>query len=219
MAFGYPIFLELRGRRAIVIGEAAVREGKVEGLLAGGAGDVLVVADAPRARLDTLATLDPRVAVERRAWRPIDLDGVFVCVASSDDPNERDAIAREARARGVLVNVMDDVPSCDWAAPSIVRRGELAIAISTGGASPALAKKLRELLADAFGEEWSEVLAVLRDVREETLPLLPDVDVRAARWGSALDPAEAAELVRNGRGDDLADRLRARLLGTHGAQR
>lgn len=212
MPFGYPLFLELGGHRTVVIGVTAVREGKVEGLLAGGSGEVLVVAEGPPARLEALETLDPRVTVHRRRWRPSDLDGAFVCVASSDDPAERDAIAREARARGVLVNVMDDVPNCDWAAPAIVRRGELAIAISTGGASPALAKRLSERLAEAFGEEWSEVVAVLREVRVETLPLLPDVGVRATRWSDALDLDEARELVRDGRANELAALLRERLL-------
>ena len=133
------MFLELAGRHAVVIGETAVREGKVEGLLAADVGSVMVVAERPAARLESLAALDERVTVERRAWRPADLDEAFVCVASSDDPAERAAVARFARDRGVLVNVMDDIPNCDWAAPSIVRRGELVLAVSTGGASPALA--------------------------------------------------------------------------------
>ena len=212
MPFGYPVFLELAGRHAVVIGETAVREGKVEGLLAADVGSVTVVAERPAARLDSLAALDERVTVERRAWRPADLDGAFVCVASSDDPAERAAVAREARDRGVLVNVMDDIPNCDWAAPSIVRRGELVIAISTGGASPALAKKLRLQLSAAFGEEWAEVLAVLRDVRAATMPFLPDIGERASRWASALDTAEAATLVREGRADELRERLVRRLL-------
>ena len=135
-----------------------------------------------------------------------------MCVASSDDPAERSAIAREARDRGVLVNVMDDIPNCDWAAPSIVRRGELVLAISTGGASPALAKKLRLQLSATFGEEWAEVLRVLRDVREATLPFLPDIGDRASRWAAALDTAEAISLIREGRADDLRERLVRRLL-------
>ena len=200
MPFGYPVFLELAGRHAVVIGETAVREGKVEGLLAADVGSVAVVAERPAARLDSLEALDPRVRIERRAWRPADLDGAFVCVASSDDPAERAAVAREARDRGVLVNVMDDIPNCDWSAPSIVRRGELVLAISTGGASPALAKQLRLQLSATFGEEWSEVLAVLRDVRQATLPFLPDIGERASRWASALDTTEAAALVRSGQG-------------------
>ncbi len=172
---------------------------------------MLVIAEAPIARLETLA-LDDRVRVERRGWRDDDLDGAFLCVASSDDPSERTRIARVARTHGVLVNVMDDIPNCDWAAPALVRRGELAIAISTGGASPALAKKLRVQLSERFGEGWADVLAVLRAVREETLPFLPDLGERAARWNRALDVDEAAELIRNGRGDELHRRLTQRLL-------
>jgi uroporphyrin-III C-methyltransferase/precorrin-2 dehydrogenase/sirohydrochlorin ferrochelatase len=212
MPFGYPVFLELAGRRAVVIGETAIREGKVEGLLAADIGEVTVIAERPAARLGSLAALDHRVTIERRPWRAGDLDGVFVCVASSDDPAERSAIAREARDRGVLVNVMDDIPNCDWAAPSIVRRGELALAISTGGASPALAKKLRLQLSATFGEEWAEVLSILREVRGSTLPFLPDIAERASRWAAALDTAEAAALVREGRADDLRERLVRRLL-------
>jgi len=211
MPFGYPAMLELRGRRCVVIGDQAVREAKVEGLLGAGADDVLVVANGPPRRLDELARLDG-VAVERRHWHAGDLDGAFLAVASSSSPTERDAIARESRSRRVLVNVMDDIPNCDWSAPSVVRRGELVIAIATGGASPVLAKKLREQLTTAFGEEWAEVLAVVRTVRAETMTLLPDFPTRAARWNEALDLDEAAALVRDGRGDELAARLRDRLL-------
>ncbi len=212
MPFAYPVFLELAGRRAVVVGETAVREGKVEGLLAADVGEVTVIATRPVARLDSLAALDDRVTIERRTWRAEDLDGAFVCVASSDDPAERSAIAREARDRGVLVNVMDDIPNCDWAAPSIVRRGELVLAISTGGASPALTKKLRLQLSATFGEEWAEILRVLRDVRDATLPFLPDIGDRASRWAAALDIAEAVALIRGGRADDLRERLVRRLV-------
>jgi precorrin-2 dehydrogenase/sirohydrochlorin ferrochelatase len=211
MPFGYPVMLELAGRRCVVIGDDAVREHKVEGLVAAGADDVLVVATAPAAHLDGLEAIDG-VVVERRAWRAGDLNGAFVVVAASHDAGERDAIAREARGRRALVNVMDDIPNCDWSAPSVVRRGELVLAIATGGASPALAKALRVELSAAFGEEWSEVLAVLRRVRTETMPSLPDFATRARRWQDALDLDEAAALVRQGRGDELAERLRARLL-------
>lgn len=211
MPFAYPVMLELAGRRCVVIGDDAVREHKAEGLVAAGAGDVLVVATAPPAQLDELETLEG-VSVERRAWRADDINGAFLVVAASRDAGERDAIAREARCRRALVNVMDDIPNCDWSAPSIVRRGELVLAIATGGACPALAKKLRAQLSSAYGEEWSEVLAVLRTVRTETMPSLPDFSTRARRWHDALDLDEAAALVREGHGDELAARLRERLL-------
>ena len=152
------------------------------------------------------------MAVERRTWRADDLNGAFIVVAASRDADERSAIAREARRRHALVNVMDDIPNCDWSAPGVVRRGDLVLAIATGGASPALAKKLRAQLSAEFGEVWSEVLEVLRTVREETLPQLPDLTTRGRRWGDALDLDEAVALVRDDRSDDLADLLRDRLL-------
>ena len=208
MSFGYPVMLEVEGRRCVVIGAQAVHEGKVEGLLAAGANDVIVVEPSVGDRFDGVAG----VRVERRAWRPDDLDGAFLAVASSEDAVTRAAIALEARARGVLVNVIDDIPQCDWAAPAVVRRGDLVLAIGTGGVSPAVARLIRERLQEEFGAEWGELLRVVGEVRRETLPALPDFAVRARRWHQALDLDEAAELVHEGRGEELHTRLRSRLL-------
>jgi siroheme synthase-like protein len=211
MPFAFPISLELAGHRCVVVGSLPVREGKVDALLAGGATDIVVIATRPA---DALDALEGRYAVqiERREWQPADFDGALLAIAWSPGQGERDRISREARARGVLVNMIDDIPNCDWAMPSIVRRGELVLAISSGGASPALTKKLRVALQDRFGEEWAEVLVVLRQVREETIPLLPDFSERARRWAAALDLDEAASLVRSGDAEGLRSRLRERLL-------
>jgi precorrin-2 dehydrogenase/sirohydrochlorin ferrochelatase len=192
MAFAYPVFLELEGKRAVVIGSLAVEEGKDDALRSAGA------------QVDVFAN---------GAWAPEDLDGAFICVASSSDASERDAIARAARDHGVLVNVMDDISNCDFAAPAIVRRGDLVLAISTGGASPAVARKVREDLERRFGAEWAETLAVISEVRRETLPALGDLRVRSKRWRQALDLDEAVELVRTGRADELRRTLMERLLG------
>jgi precorrin-2 dehydrogenase/sirohydrochlorin ferrochelatase len=191
MPFSYPVFLELSGKRAVVIGSLALHERKDVALRDAGA-EVNVFANG--------------------TWSPSDLDGAFIVVASSSDPDERDAIAAAARERGVLVNVMDDVPNCDFAAPAIVRRGDLVIAIGTGGRSPAVARKVREDLEARYGDEWSQVLEIVGQVRAETLEELPDFGVRAKRWREALDLDEAAALVRAGRGDELRRRLVQRLL-------
>jgi precorrin-2 dehydrogenase / sirohydrochlorin ferrochelatase len=212
MPFGYPIMLEVAGRRCVVIGDDAVREGKVEGLLAAGATDVLVLASAPSSRLEELEEVEG-VTIERRTWRPADLDGAFLVVGGSRDADERGAIALEARHRGALVNVVDDIPRCDFAAPGVVRRGELLLAVGTGGASPALVRRIRERLETSYGPEWAEVLQILREVREETKPSLPSFRERAERWHAALDPDEASSLVREGRSDELRRRLTERLLG------
>jgi precorrin-2 dehydrogenase len=190
--FGYPISLDVSGKRAVVIGDEAVRQGKVDALRAAGA-DVTVVVDRP--------------------FRREELDGAFVCVASSEDPAEREAIFRACRERAVLVNVMDDPARCDFAAPAVVRRGDLTIAVSTSGRSPALARKLREELERRFGPEWAGVLDVIGEVRDATTPQLPDLPTRIARWSDALDLDEIDELVRTGRADEARHRLRERLLG------
>ena len=192
MPFAYPVFLELAGKRAVVIGRNAVAEGKDEALRQAGA-HVDVFADG--------------------AWTPPVLDGALVCVASSDDPAERDRIARACRERGVLVNVMDDVPNCDFAAPAVVRRGDLVVAISTGGRSPAVARKVRQDLERRFGDEWGEILRVVGEVRAATNSGLPDLSTRGRRWRTALDLDEASALVRAGRADELRQRLSERVLG------
>ena len=209
--FAFPVLLELAGRRCVVIGELPVREGKAEALLAGGATDVLVVATAPTDRLDDLEILE-EVTVARRAWTTADLDGTFLVIAHDADATERARLAAASRAAGALVNVVDDIPGCDWAMPAIVRRGELLLAIGTGGASPALARKLRERLETEYGPEWAEVLRILREVRVETMPFLPDFADRSRRWREALDSDEAAALVRAGEGEELRRLLAARLL-------
>jgi siroheme synthase-like protein len=211
MAFGYPVLLELTGRRAVVIGELAVEAGKVEGLLVAGA-EVTVIAKGPQAALDRLAG-DPRVTVRRRGYRgPADLTGAVLCVASAAEPGIRDAIAADARAAGILVNVMDDVPNCDFAAPAIVRRGDLVVAIGTGGRAPALASRLRVELAGRFGPEWTELVDRVGQVRAATLPLLPDFEDRSRRWRSALDLEELEHLLAVGQGEEAAARLQDRLL-------
>jgi len=219
MAFGYPVLLELAGRRAVVVGEFAVEAGKVEGLLVAGA-EVTVIAKGPEQALARLEQ-DPRVTVHRRGYRgPGDLAGAVLCVASAPEPGIRDAIAADARAAGVLVNVMDDVPNCDFAAPAIVRRGDLVIAIGTGGRAPALASRLRADLAARYGPEWAELLEVVGQVRSATLPHLPDFDDRSRRWKAALDLDELEQSIRAGRPDEAATRLRTRLLeGLDGTDR
>jgi siroheme synthase-like protein len=211
MAFGYPVLLELAGRRTVVVGELAVEAGKVEGLLVAGA-EVTVFAKGPEPVLDRLEQ-DPRVAVHRRGYRgPGDLTGAVLCVAWAAEPGVRDAIAADARAAGVLVNVMDDVPNCDFAAPAIVRRGDLVVAVGTGGRAPALASRLRAELGERFGPEWTELVDLVGQVRTATLPHLPDFDDRSRRWKAALDLEELERLVRTGQAEQAATRLRDRLL-------
>jgi siroheme synthase-like protein len=208
--FAYPVSLDLAGRRAVVVGAGAVALGKADALLEAGA-SVAVIADGPAEALDRLAAAGATIA--RRGFEPADLDGAFLCVAASDDPAERAAIHRHARERGVLANLVDDVEHCDFAAPAVLRRGDLRIAVSTGGRSPALASRVRRLLEERFGPEWEQLTALLGEVREQTLPLLPDLGERSRRWRDALRLEELEALVRDGQADRARELLLARLVG------
>lgn len=193
----------------MVIGEAAVRHGKVDALLSAGA-RVTVIAEGPLESLARLVGLGATVI--RRGYRPGDLRNAFVCVAWDEEDTIRDAIFREAEERRVLLNVMDDNARCHFAAPAVVRRGDLVIAISTGGRSPALARKLREELEHRFGPCWAQVMELIADVRQRTLSRLPDLAERSRRWNAALDLDELEEMIAGGRGDEARTLLEERLL-------
>ena len=208
MPFAYPISLEVSGRRAVVIGTVAVALGKAEGLLVAGA-DLVVFATEPLDRLDTLASQGAQV--HRRPYRRGDLAGAFVCVASDPDPTVRDTIHDEALTGGVLINMIDDIPHSNWAAPALVRRGDLILAISTGGRSPSLARRLREELEVSFGPEWEDAMDILGHLREESLRLYPNFDERAERWSAALDTRELLDLIRADKGEEARERILARL--------
>ena len=115
------------------------------------------------------------------------------------------------------MNVMDDIPHCDFAAPAVVRRGDLVIAISTGGRSPALARRLRVELSEQFGPEWQEFVELLGEVRMETLADLPEIGERSRRWQQALHVDELLGLIRAGRRDEARSLLLARLVGVGAA--
>ena len=195
----YPAFLNLAGRRCVVVGGGAVAERKVRGLLAADA-DVLVVAPEAVAGLDALAT-NGRIRVERRPYRSGDLDGAFLVVAATDSRAVNAAVARDARAVGALVNAVDDPTACDVTVPATVRRGDITLAISTGGRSPGFARYLREELEDWLSEERLALLDLVADVRAE---------LRAA--GANPGPERWRQAVRSNILDILAtgDRSAAR---------
>jgi len=215
MAFGYPISLEVAGRRAVVIGRTAVAQGKADALLEAGA-PVTVISPGPGPALSRLERHE-RATVLRRDYQAGDLEGAFLCVASSENAKVRAAVHAEARWRRVLVNVMDDIPHCDFAAPALVRRGNLAIAISTGGRSPALARRLRQTLSRQFDPRWEELVDLLGEVRMETLPDLRNYGERARRWQEAIDVDLLLDLIGQGRRGEARTFLIGRLLGVEGS--
>jgi precorrin-2 dehydrogenase len=161
----FPAFLKLAGRRCLVVGAGPVAEEKIEGLLRAGA-DVRVVAPEAARRIRELAR-KKKLRWDERAFRASDLGGAFLVVAATSSPSLHAQIHRLARRRGVLCNVVDDPEHCDFYYGSVVRRGELQIAISTGGHSPALAQRLRKKMEKEFGAEYEEWLKELGKSRQQ----------------------------------------------------
>jgi siroheme synthase-like protein len=207
MPFRYPVALELSGRRCVVVGGGREAEAKARALLEADADVVVVAADVT----DGLGDLVRRAELRHveRPYRPGDLAGAFLVVVVDADRAGRAAVFAEAEAERVLCNAVDDAAHCHFAVPSIVRRGELLLAISTGGRAPALAKRLRRRLSAELGWEWEALVDVLGQVREETLTRRTvDFASWAARWRAVLDrEEELLELLAEGRIDEVKARV------------
>lgn len=193
----YPIMLDLRGRKCVVVGGGEVAARKVRALLDCGAQVVVVSPQAGPA----IGDLARQGAVEwvRRAYTDGDLDDARLVIAAAP-PQVNDAVAREARRRGLPVNVVDDPERCDFIVPAVVRRGRVVIAFSTGGASPALARRLRETLETQIGPEFGELAELLGRLRAEVLAV-GDKGRRRSIWQAILD-SRALDLLREGRREE-----------------
>jgi precorrin-2 dehydrogenase / sirohydrochlorin ferrochelatase len=172
----YIACLKLSGRRCLVIGGGQIGLEKVEGLLACD-GEVTLIAPEAVEPLQDLAR-EGSIHWERREYAgPADLEGAFMVIASTDHSDVNIAIYEDAERRAMLVNVVDVPPLCNFILPAIVRTGPLAIAISTAGASPALAKRMKREVAELFGEEYARLAVILNDARgwaKDTLPTYQD---------------------------------------------
>ena len=193
----YIACLRLRGRRCVVVGGGEVGLEKVEGLLACDA-DVALVAPEAVAELEEHAA-EGSIAWERREYARGDLEGTFLVIASTDDTEVNIRVFEDAERRAMLVNVVDVPPLCNFILPAIVRTGPLAIAISTAGASPALAKRMKREVRELFGEEYARLAVLLNDARGWAKGTLPTYQDRKAFFEGIVngDP-DPIELLRAG---------------------
>ena len=159
--FAYPIFLNLAGRRAVVVGGGQVALRKARALADAGAAVRVVAPEF----LPQFAE-DERFECVAETYQARHVADAVVVVAATDDEAVNARAAADAREAGALVNVVDEPDRCDFIVPSQVRRGDLLIAVSTGGAAPSLARRLRERLEKEFGPEYETLLVALREVRE-----------------------------------------------------
>ncbi|MCX6358008.1 MAG: bifunctional precorrin-2 dehydrogenase/sirohydrochlorin ferrochelatase [Candidatus Aureabacteria bacterium] len=191
----YPIFLNLNGRDCLVVGGGSVAERKVLGLLASGA-RVSVIAPEACPRLKRLGRAR-RIRLVRRRYAVSDLRGQGLVIAATDDPATNARVTRDARAKGILVNVADAPALCDFYLPATLRRGDLQIAVSTKGRSPALAKRIRMELEGRYGPEYAALLNQAARLRPPAITRLP-AGRRAGAFMAITGP-RVIRLLRAGR--------------------
>ncbi len=163
----YPVNLDLNSRRCVVIGGGEVAERKVERLLECGARVTVVGRDLTPALGERKAA--GKLEHVDRDYEAGVLDGAFLVIGATDRGDVNVRISEDAMERGLLVNIVDDPDRCNFILPSLVRQGDLSIAVSTGGKSPALAKKLRKELEKQYGPEYQTLIGILGNLRRKIL--------------------------------------------------
>lgn len=191
----YPAILDIAGRRAVVVGAGKIGEGKIEGLLHADA-KVTVVSLTATDRVREWARAG-RIELHERAYLSSDLDDTFLVIAATENNDTNVRVFEDAEARQMLCNVVDVTHLCNFILPSIVRHGDLAIAVSTGGASPAMARRIRISLAQCYGDEYAVALELLGSLREELKTMYPSPDDRKVLF-ERMVYSDFMELVRAG---------------------
>ena len=207
MAAYYPVFIDVQDRLCIVIGGGNIGEEKVRKLLECGA-KVVVISPEVNDGVQKLADGE-KVEWLKRQYRPGDLADAFIAIAATDDNSVNQLVAKEARGRNVLLNVVDVTHLCTFIAPSVARRGDVTIATSTGGASPALARKFREELSSSRLLEYADLAPLLADARVE----LRRVGARVApdHWQTCITES-LLDMVQAGDTEGAKETLMAQLL-------
>ncbi|BAS29169.1 precorrin-2 dehydrogenase/sirohydrochlorin ferrochelatase family protein [Limnochorda pilosa] len=201
----YPIFLNLEGRRCIVVGGGEEAASKVRGLLESGARVVVTSGFLEPG----LAQLAQRNEVEwvPRAYEPGDLEGAALVIVACSEPEVKRRVAAEARALGVLVNAVDLPACCDFISPALVRRGGLVLAVSTGGRSPALARLLRERLEKEYDAAYGPYVEILGRARRQVLERVPNVEARRAVLHAMARDEAVLDLCRQDSRAEAEERL------------
>lgn len=205
MAFTYPISLDLTGKRCLVVGGGKVAERKILALLEQGA----AVAVVSPALTETLHTLSKQ---QKFCWRSAeyqttDLTGNFLVIAATDQPKINLQVASDCQALGILVNVIDQKEAGNFIVNAHFTQGDLQIAVSTGGVSPALARQIKEQLAEEFGPEYKVMLEIVKEARQEALATITNAEKRRAFLQSLAQMDLTTQLKQNSR-EDIQKRVR-----------
>ena len=198
----YPVFLNMQGQLCVVIGGGEVAERKVQALLEAGAVVTLI---APECTDGLVAmTSDSSVTWHQRTYEPGDLEGAFIAIAATDDRAVNETVTKEAAERNTPLNVVDVTDLCTFIAPSVIHRGPVTLAISTGGMGPALARKLRQELEGNDALAFADMAEIVADVRAELKARALTVDPEG--WQAALN-TEVLELYQSGQQTQARERM------------
>jgi siroheme synthase-like protein len=200
----YIACLKLRARKCLVIGGGELGLEKTEGLLACD-GDVIVISPEVLPEVEALA-VEGSITWLQRDYEQGDLEGKFLVIACTDSTETNIRIYNDAEERAMLANIVDVPPLCNFILPAIVRTGPLAIAISTAGASPALAKRMKDEVSELFGEEYARMAVLLNEVRGWAKGTLPTYQDRKAFFeGIVRGEQDPIQLLKDGREKDVMD--------------
>lgn len=205
----YPVYIQMQGQPCIVIGGGKIAEGKVDGLLDVQA-KVTIIAPQLTRHLHDLVK-QGQITYIPREYQPGDLTGAFLVICATDQHEINHQVWQEATANRQLVNVVDDTPRCNFIAPSILRKGDLTIAISTSGKAPALAVRLKEQLHKELGPEYERFLALAGELREPLAHHIPDFETRKALWYELVD-SEILDVLAEGN-ETKAREIISRIVG------
>jgi precorrin-2 dehydrogenase/sirohydrochlorin ferrochelatase len=205
----YPINLDIKNRKCLVVGGGAVGTRKVDTLLQCGA-DVTVISPQATDELSALAEAG-KITLQKRKYSSADLEGIFLVIGATDDETLNQQISADAQSRNLLCNIADRPAVCNFILPSIVQRGDLVITISTSGKSPALAKKLRKTLERQFGGEYADLLELMGAIRKRLLRQAHEPEAHKHLFNQLIDRG-LLEMIRQGKKEDI-DRLLVNTLG------
>lgn len=187
----YPVMLDLRGKRCVVIGGGWGTAERVRALAESGA-DVTLICSEPVEGLEGIG-----VRHLKREYQTGDLEGAFLVIACPADKSRNSEVWDEAEARNIPVNAVDDAPYCTFIFPAVHRQGDLVVTVSSGGKSPALASRIRDRIAQELGPEYAELLNILGDLREEVIRRFPGFKRRREIWYRLVD-SDALQHVKSG---------------------
>jgi len=196
----YPVHLDIKNRNCLIVGGGAVGTRKVNTLLECGA-HVTVVSPDPTSQLARLAS-EASITLKRRAYRSDDLSGMFLVIGATDDETLNLQISKDAERAHILCNIVDRPEVCNLILPSIVRRGDLVITISTSGKSPALAKNLRQKLETQFGREYADFLLLMGAIRQKLLSQSHEPEAHKALFNQLID-SDLIQLMQAGKAEEI----------------